>query len=807
MLTRISLLAVPASILVATAAILFASQSMAQVNYSANFDLTSTGWTGIFARSPTAACAGQSMRRNLWTGSATGALISPSTGLAFGGNPVTVTYDYKVYDFTGGGPTATPWGNFQVQYGATAAGPWTTIATITDETQVSNTCLNRSHTFTPPAGALFLRWNATHSGGDYYLVFDNVSVIQTVPCGVPAPGNTVGPVDACPGANFTLSLQNTAIGQTVSYQWYSSTVSATGPWTPVGTNMATYVASQTVASWYYCNVTCSVGPNTTASNVLAVPMAGPASLPQGWSTGVVNPDCWSTAQIAGSGLPLYNAASGYAVGAGSVQFNGWNQSVSTENALVSPSLTPTASGSYVLFDVAGDYFGTNADQLFVEQSTDSGATWTTIVSLSNAQVGGVLNTRNIGTNYTTPLAADWVTLAYPLAAGTDRVRFRWVSAFGNNIYLDNFNLTSSAPASHTVVGTGCYASVTSALGEQYASAAAAKAILDGNSLLFVNTGASYVAFWGVGGASAYLAPTSPNTHAVGDESAVTITPTFGSTPTPNGPVTQWTIQANGALTAGGNSNPAGYLSSFAALGTAANLGFYVFHDFNEAAGGQVVSEEIGNMLYITWDAVAGYSQPSDRSTFQYQINMATGHVNLVFVDMPSVDVELNFVGGTLAGVSATPPSSDLTTVTPFVMATDLVPLALTAVGAPIHNGSAVDYTISNLPETSPGSGLYNPMLVFSFTASVPGGYDLDTAPFVFGMPGCSSYLGSFDAFVNFGIVATSSFTFPIAWSVPGTPLQISMQALGSFASSSLANGQNQAGLVVSNALELNIEIF
>ena len=504
---------------------------------------------------------------------------------------------YKVYD-VGGPPTAAPWGNFEVQYGATAAGPWTTIATITDETQVLNTCLNRSHTFSPPFGALFLRWNATRTGGNYYLSFDNISVIQTILCGVPAPGNTVGPVAACPGANFTLSLQNATIGVGVSYQWYSSTASATGPWTPVGTNAPTYVANQTVASWYYCSVTCTLGPNTAASSVLAVPMAAPASLPQGWSTGVVNPNCWSATQIAGTGLPLYNAASGFAVGTGSVQFNGWNQNASTENALVSPILTPTVSGSYVVFDVAGDFYQTRIDQLFVEQSADSGATWTTIASLSNAQVDGVLNTRNVGTNYTTPLAEDWLTLGYPLVAGTDRVRFRWDSAFGNNIYLDNFNLASSAPASHTVVGTGCYARVRSALGQQYPSAAAAKAVLDGNSLLFVNTGANYVAYWGVGSASVYHAPTSPITHALGDEGAATITPTFGSTPTPSGPVTQWTIQANGVLTAGPNQNDAGWLSSLAQLGTAANLGFYVFHDFNETTGGQILSEEIGNMLYI-----------------------------------------------------------------------------------------------------------------------------------------------------------------------------------------------------------------
>ncbi|MBL8736790.1 MAG: hypothetical protein JNL12_10215, partial [Planctomycetes bacterium] len=351
MQTRTSLLAKSTSILGATVALLFASQSMAQVSYSFNFDANATGWTGNITRSTTSPCAVASMRRNMYSGATTGTLITPSTGTTLG-NLVTITYDYKVYNWSGGAPTPAPWGTFDVQYGATAAGPWTTFATITNEAQVV-ACQTRSHTFTPPAGPLFIRWNAAWAAGDYYLAFDNVSVVESVPCGAPAPGNTVGPVEACAATNFTLSLQNATIGQTVSYQWYSSTVSAAGPWTPVGTNAATYIANQTVPSWYYCDVTCDQGPVTTASNVLAVPMAAPASLPQDWSTGVVNPNCWSAVQIAGSGLPLYNAASGYAVGTGSVQFNGFTQVATTENALVSPLLPASPGGEYVVFDVAG----------------------------------------------------------------------------------------------------------------------------------------------------------------------------------------------------------------------------------------------------------------------------------------------------------------------------------------------------------------------------------------------------------------------------------------------------------------------
>jgi len=94
------------------------------------------------------------------------------------------------------------------------------------------------------------------------------------PCaGDPNPGNTVASANpVCSGAPLTLSLQNATTGSGVSYQWYVSTVSAGGPWTPVGTNSATFATTQTVQSWYYCNVTCSTGPDDEDSNPVQVDM-------------------------------------------------------------------------------------------------------------------------------------------------------------------------------------------------------------------------------------------------------------------------------------------------------------------------------------------------------------------------------------------------------------------------------------------------------------------------------------------------------------------------------------------------------
>src|SRR5208283_1878585 len=66
--------------------------------------------------------------------------------------------------------------------------------------------------------------------------------------GTPTPGNTVASVNpVCPSTAFTLSLQNFS-GTGVTYQWQSSPDNST--WSNInGATNATYVTSQTVATW------------------------------------------------------------------------------------------------------------------------------------------------------------------------------------------------------------------------------------------------------------------------------------------------------------------------------------------------------------------------------------------------------------------------------------------------------------------------------------------------------------------------------------------------------------------------------
>jgi hypothetical protein len=263
-----------------------------QISYSFNFDANSTGWTGGFTRfTGTTACGGTggAMRRNLYSGATTGQLISPITGTSNGAS-ATVSYTYKAAIWSANTTAATNWGSFDVQYGATATGPWTTFATVSNEAQLGNACISKSHTVTLPAGATFIRFAATWQSGDYYLNFDNVSVVQSAgsACsGTPAPGNTIAsPTSVAPGGTVALSLQNATAGSGVTYQWQSGP-SSSGPWTNFGTSAATQTSPAiTAGTWFRCLVTCA--GNTGTSNPVQVTLAYCQPSGTGLNTSITN---------------------------------------------------------------------------------------------------------------------------------------------------------------------------------------------------------------------------------------------------------------------------------------------------------------------------------------------------------------------------------------------------------------------------------------------------------------------------------------------------------------------------------------
>lgn len=438
--------------------------AQAQVNYPTEaFNTTAAGWTVTGGYSPQwngamSVCSGGHLRTNLYQTGTQGNFTSPLLGTSTGG-ATTLTFDYRLHTYvnntTIGSPSSAPFGATNVQIGATATGPWTTVSSFSDEAQ-SGTCITKTISFAPPAGPLYVRLNNVFSGGDNWWCFDNISVVEaTGGCsGTPAPGNTTGPTTICPGASFTLGLQNSTSGTGVTYQWFASTVGATGPWSAVGAN-ATLNTSQTVDTWYYCAVTCG-GSTTGNSSVLAVATT-PASVPfprDFEGCGGITAAGWT---VGGANLPFLAPVSAFGAGSNAVKFDFWNWTAGTSAILTSPTFPATGAGAQVYFDVAGTQYSldlTLIDQITLEASNDGGLTWASVAVMNNAATGVLRTATPVSPNWV-PTANDWASLAYVLPTGTNQIRFNGLAGYGNTIALDNISVGILPSSRHTKYGATC----------------------------------------------------------------------------------------------------------------------------------------------------------------------------------------------------------------------------------------------------------------------------------------------------------------------------------------------------------------
>jgi hypothetical protein len=367
------------------------------------------------------------------------------------------------------------------------------------------------------------------------------------------------------------------------------------------------------------------------------------------------------------------------------------------------------------------------------------------------------------------------------------------------------SIVTCQPANHTAYGFGCHAD-TSSVVQLFPGTPAAKTALDGNALLFTVTGSSYAANWlpAVAGAL-YVPPSGTATSlALTDDSNASITPSVAA-PIPGGTTATWTISSNGILTAGA-SGPTYYFANLDDVGLAPELTFYCWRDYNPAivGSGAVKYEEVAGVLYVTYDGVYEFAT-TNPATFQWQINLATGDVMMVFVSMAtSANTTAMVVGASLAGVGPTPVSSTLSTVTPILLSTQM-PLTLSAAPAPVINPSTVvTYMVDGLPEFVPTSGIYLSTLFLSVTPN-PGGFDLQGI--LTTVPGCNAWILTLDldlgAQVTFAPTATWNVTYSNTFFAPGNV--IAAQAVALFDSNfPLANGES-GGFLVSNGVRSYVD--
>lgn len=307
-------------------AILFAFSNTAfgQAVGSEDFQAGGTGtWsqTGGFGNTSSLPCEStRSVRDNLWGGSATSTLTSPNLGTS-NGLLVTMTFDYKITNWSAGTvATGTGWGNIQVQYGSSATGPWTTALTIDDGNHVTSaSCANMMATFTPANGTdVYVRFLNTYTGGDYWLYYDRIEILQATPTcsGATAATASISATGGCDGAALALTAAGMDVGTGLSSQWeFSNDNFATDINDLVGETGATANITAPASTVYYrLRTTCTPSATTVYSNVVSYAGVSCASVVVPFSGNTSN-DCGTDAIVRDHGgtANYGNNADGYLV--------------------------------------------------------------------------------------------------------------------------------------------------------------------------------------------------------------------------------------------------------------------------------------------------------------------------------------------------------------------------------------------------------------------------------------------------------------------------------------------------------------
>jgi len=135
--------------------------------------------------------------------------------------------------------------------------------------------------------------------------------------------------------------------------------------------------------------------------------------------------------------------SAFGTGSGSTKFNYYDAIVGVIQSLNTVTIGATGAGDSLKFDHAyGTYVAEN-DQLEILTSTNGGVSYTSLILL-NGGISGPLVTAPPSTTPFTPTSGQWASKKFALPIGTNKISFKAISAYGNNLFLDNICVTSTS---------------------------------------------------------------------------------------------------------------------------------------------------------------------------------------------------------------------------------------------------------------------------------------------------------------------------------------------------------------------------
>ena len=117
-------------------------------------------------------------------------------------------------------------------------------------------------------------------------------------------------------------------------------------------------------------------------------------------------------------------------------FNFYNADPGVTQSMVTNPFGETIAGDSLKFDHAYTTYINEVDSLIIEVSNNFGNSYSVLVKLAGG-ISGPLRTAPPNQNSFVPAPSQWATKKYALPSGVNMIRFRVISGFGNNLYLDN----------------------------------------------------------------------------------------------------------------------------------------------------------------------------------------------------------------------------------------------------------------------------------------------------------------------------------------------------------------------------------
>lgn len=306
-----------------------------------------------------------------------------------------------------------------------------------------------------PATTYHIRAYATNANGTFYgsdLTFTTAGAAVVTTTSV----TSITQTTATSGGNVTSDGGSAVTARGVCWGTALNPI-ATGSHTTDGSGTGVFTSSitgLTANTLYHLRAYATNGNGTFYGNDLTfmTSICPPGGIfAEGFEGTTFPPSCWSLASVSGTYTwARSTAASGYGTGTASAMADFFNQSSGTYD-LKSLSLNLAGLTSPSLkFDYAYATYSGEVDQMNVYYSTDNGSSFTLLLEMPGG-TSGILNTGGATTASFVPTPAQWGTRTIPLPAGTNMVKFTAISAFGNNLYLDNVQVL--VPPAHDVSAT------------------------------------------------------------------------------------------------------------------------------------------------------------------------------------------------------------------------------------------------------------------------------------------------------------------------------------------------------------------